>query len=472
MTTKRVMVVDDDAAIRETFERNLRRWGYDVTLAASAEEALGTVRSSEPSVVITDVRMSGMTGLDLLRLLQERVPDVDVIVITAFEEMRTAVDAMKAGAVEYLVKPLDLDQIELVLQRCFAHRALKRRARQLATDAGDAYGLDSIAGRDPRMIEIYKLIGQVSRSRAPVLIRGETGTGKELVARAIHFNSAEADEPFIPVNCSAIPETLLETELFGHRKGAFTGAIAERKGRFAAASHGTIFLDEIGDTSGAFQAKLLRVLQDHEFTPLGADRGERTEARVIAATHRDLESMVRDGTFREDLYFRLRVVEIDVPPLRERRADIPILAEHFVRKAARTLRQEVRPLTKEALALLGGHEWPGNVRELENVLTRALVLAHNGVIDAADIAIGQVGRVPGPRIVKPHDDSLAAVEREHVRRILALTGGNKRKAARILRVSRARLDRLVAKHKLRDVVGADSRPSPEQEGLGSSPSAR
>jgi DNA-binding NtrC family response regulator len=460
------LVVDDDAAIRETLERSLRRFGYSVTVAESAEQALAMLQRADPSVVVTDIRMAGMSGLDLLRVLQERAPEVDVIVITAFEEMRTAVDAMKAGAVEYLVKPLDLDQIELVVQRCFAHRALKRRARQLATEVGDAYGLDSIAGRDPRMIEIYKLIGQVSRSRTPVLIRGETGTGKELVARAIHFNSADADEPFVPVNCSAIPETLLETELFGHRKGAFTGAITERRGRFALAARGTIFLDEIGDTTGAFQAKLLRVLQDNEFTPLGAERPERTEARVIAATHRDLESMVKAGTFREDLYFRLRVVEIAVPPLRERRADIPVLAEHFLKKLTRTLRQEPRQLTPEAVAVLEGHAWPGNVRELENLLTRAFVLAHSGVIEASDIGLGAASAAAPPPVA---DQSLSAVEREHVRGILAMTRGNKRKAARVLRVSRARLDRLISKHKLRDEEGAGSRPASLSEGIESRP---
>ena len=461
--TKRVLVVDDDAAIRETFERNLKRWGYDVAVAASAEEALATMQRVDPAVVISDVRMPGMDGLELLKTLRDRMPEVDVVVITAFEEMRTAVDAMKAGAFDYLVKPLDLDHIELVLQRCFAHRSLRRRVRQFAEDAGEAYTLDRIAGRDARMIDIYKVIGQISRTHAPVLVRGETGTGKELIARAIHFNSADSDEPFVAVNCTAIPEPLLESELFGHRKGAFTGATSDRRGRFALAGRGTIFLDEIGDTSAAFQAKLLRVLQDQEFTPVGAERSEQTEARVVAATHRDLESLMRSGMFREDLYFRLRVVEIKVPALRERRGDIPLLIDYLVKKLARSLHQPVRAVTPAALRRLSEYDWPGNVRELENTLTRALVLAHGGVIDTEDLSLSEATHagdppVARPPVARPPGDSLREAEGDHVQRVLAKADGNKRKAARLLGISRARLDRLIAKHGFHESDGVETRP--------------
>jgi DNA-binding NtrC family response regulator len=468
MNKKRILVVDDDAAIRETLERSIARWGYDVVTAASAEDALANVARLDPAIVVTDVRMGGMDGLELLRTLRERAPSIDVIVITAFEEMRTAIDAMKAGAFEYLVKPLDLDHIELVLHRCFTYRALRRRANHLAAVAGEPFALEQIAGRDPRMIEIYKTIGQVARSRAPVLIRGETGTGKELIARAIHFNSADLDEPFVAVNCTAIPEPLLESELFGHKRGAFTGAVSDRRGSFAQAAAGTVFLDEIGDTSGAFQAKLLRVLQDREFTPIGAERGERTDARVIAATHRDLETLVHDRVFREDLYFRLRVVELRVPPLRERRADIPILVEHFLKKLARTLNQPPRVLTREALSVLTAHDWPGNVRELENALTRAAVLSRGDVIDAADVAISE--SVPHSETAPPEvGDALALAEAAHVRRVLAKAGGNKRKAARLLRVSRTRLDRLIERHNLRGDDGIESKPTKRTDGRASSP---
>jgi DNA-binding NtrC family response regulator len=451
MSAKRVMIVDDDAAIRETLERNLSRWGYEVTPAASAEEALTNVQRSDPAVLITDVRMPGMDGLELLRTLRERVPGVDVIVMTAFEEMRAAVDAMKAGAFDFLVKPLDLDHIELVIQRCFSQKALRRRVAQLAEEGRESAALDDIAGRAPRMIEIYKTIGQVARTRAPVLVRGETGTGKELIARAIHFNSADAGEPFVAVNCTAIPEALLESELFGHKKGAFTGAVSDRRGKFALAASGTIFLDEIGDTSPAFQAKVLRVLQDGEFTPVGADRPEKTDARVIAATHRDLEELVRTGAFRDDLYFRLRVVEIRVPPLRERRSDLPVLIEHLMRKIARSLHEPEHGLTPVAMESLVGYEWPGNVRELENTLTRALVLARGGVIDAGDLALGDSldptdAELDSPDAASPaQGDSLRQAERDHVLRILAKANGNKRKAARLLGISRSRLDRLLPK---------------------------
>jgi len=468
MSAKRVLIIDDDAAIRETLERTLKRWSYDVSVAASAEEALAVLQRFDPAVVVTDIRMGGMDGLELLGILRERVPDIDVIVITAFEEMRTAVSAMKAGAFEYLVKPLDLDHIELVLQRCFADRALRQRVRRLADDASEAYTLDRIAGRSPGMIEIYKTIGQLARNHASVLIRGETGTGKELVARAIHFNSADAAEPIVAVNCSAIPESLLESELFGHRKGSFTGATMDRRGRFALAGRGTVFLDEIGDTSAAFQAKLLRVLQDQEFTPVGAERAERTEARVIAATHRDLESLMRSGAFREDLYFRLRIVEIRVPALRERRDDIPLLVDYFVRKIAGMLHQPPAAVTPAAMQGMIEYDWPGNVRELENTLTRALVLSKGSVIDVGDLSLASKTHFGGAIMEeRPRGDSLREAEREQVVRVLAKTGGNKRKAARLLGISRARLDRLIVRHALHE-DGVESRPPVDPDGLASS----
>jgi two-component system response regulator PilR (NtrC family) len=365
VTTRRILLVDDDDGIRETIELNLARWGYEVSTAVSAEQALARLGAFDPGLVITDVRMPGMSGLELLAKLRDAAPEIDVIVMTAFEDMRTAVEAMKAGAYEYLVKPLDLDQIELVVRRCFKDRAARRRAaRQAELDAESAgqYALSELVGRNPRMIAVYKTVGSVASSRAPVLIRGETGTGKELVARAVHFNSPAADEPFVAVNCTAIPETLLESELFGHVRGSFTGASSDRKGRFELAGAGTVFLDEIGDTTPSFQTKLLRVLQEREFLPVGAEKARRSEARVIAATHRNLEELVARGAFREDLYYRLRVVEIVVPALRERRDDIPLLAEHILRRAAAEMHGPTRMLTAEARDALLAHAWPGNVR--------------------------------------------------------------------------------------------------------------
>jgi transcriptional regulator with PAS, ATPase and Fis domain len=292
------------------------------------------------------------------------------------------------------------------------------------------------------MIAIYKLVGQLAVNRTTVLIRGETGTGKELIARAIHFNSADAEEPFVPVNCTALPATLLESELFGHRRGAFTGALADRRGRFALAGRGTIFLDEIGDTSLEFQAKLLRVLEDHEFYPVGSEAPERTDARVVAATHRKLEELIAAGTFREDLYYRLRVVEIDVPPLRERRGDLELLAEHLLSTIAEDLHRETPVLSKEVVEAMLAHDWPGNVRELENALTRAVVLATGSVIRLEHLALGQAA-APAPELL-----SLDEVERRHVARTLEVTGGQKTRAAHILGISRPRLNRLIEKYGL------------------------
>jgi DNA-binding NtrC family response regulator len=458
VSAKRVLVVDDDPPIRETIERNLQRWGYEVAVAESAEAALSKVHVYDPGLVITDVRMSGMTGLELLAKLRESAPDIDVIVMTAYEDMRTAITAMRAGAFEYLVKPLDLDQIELVVQRCFTDRVARRRAArqaELDRDSAEQYTLSQLVGRNPRMIDVYKKVGAVAESRAPVLVRGETGTGKELVARAVHFNSPAASEPFVAVNCTAVPETLLESELFGHMRGSFTGATNDRKGRFELAGSGTVFLDEIGDTSPSFQTKLLRVLQEREFFPVGAERPRKSDARVVAATHRNLEELVAKGSFREDLYYRLRVVEIHVPPLRDRRDDIPLLADYMLRRSAAEMHGGAKSLTADALRRLVEHDWPGNVRELENTLTRAMLLARGSTISADDLSLASAHVSPShsERLAGDADWTLRSVEREHVQRVLDHTRGNKRKAARLMGVSRSRLDRLLDKH------GLPTRPS-------------
>jgi len=445
--SERILVVDDDRSIRETFEQHLGQSGYEVATASSAEEALGRLAEFEPGLVVTDVRMSGMDGIEFLKRVRSELADLDVIVITAFDDMKTAVSAMKAGAYDYLVKPLDLDQIDLLLQRCFRDRSSRRRARQLSAEASDGHELQSLVGHDSAMVEIYKLIGVLAENRATVLIRGETGTGKECVARAIHFNSPQAEEPFVAVNCTALTESLLESELFGHVRGAFTGAVESRKGYFELAGEGTVFLDEIGDMGAELQAKLLRVLEQQEFYPVGAERPRVTKARVIAATHRPLEELVGKGDFREDLYFRLKVVEVFVPALRERRGDIPVLTEHLLVKIAAKLHKEMPRITPDAMQLLESQDWPGNVRELENALTRAAVLARGPVIGVEHLAVGpmQTGDAPETK-VRAEDDTLEAAEAAHVRRILERTGGNKRQAARILGISRPRLDRIIEKH--------------------------
>jgi two-component system response regulator AtoC len=444
-----ILVVDDDASILETFEHHLTRSGYEVATVTSGEEALEVIPTFDPALIITDIRMPGIDGIELLRRVRSSTEEVDVVVITAFEGMSTAVSAMKAGACDYLVKPLDLDQIDLLIERCFRDRSLRRRMRHHSAEASVGYELDQLVGRNPKMIAIYKLIGVLAENQATVLITGETGTGKERIARAIHFNSPHADDPFIAVNCTALAETLLESELFGHTKGAFTGAVESRKGYFELAGEGTIFLDEIGDSGGEFQAKLLRVLEKQEFYPVGGERSRHTKARVIASTQDPLEELVRSGRFREDLYFRLKVVEIRVPRLRERKDDIPLLTDHFLSRIRSELHKEIQGFSDEARRLLQEYDWPGNVRELENVITRAVVLARGPIIDQDLISLGAPAADNGGREeTGPKDSTLEAAEADHVQRVLNRTRGNKREAARLLGISRPRLDRLIEKHDL------------------------
>jgi DNA-binding NtrC family response regulator len=436
---QRVLVVDDDEAIRTATVESLTKSNREVRAAVDGEAALMGLDRWRPDVVLCDVRMPGLDGLELLGLLGERLPSADVIMMTAYDDMPTVVSAMRAGAVEFLVKPLDLHELRATVDRVFADRS--ERAREDEAQPAAGADLHMLVGRDARMIRTFKLIGQAAAARTTVLVRGESGTGKELVARAIHANSRSAAEPFVPVNCAALPATLLESELFGHVRGAFTGAASDRKGRFALAGRGTIFLDEIGDTSLDFQSKLLRVLQDREYQPVGADRMERTDARIVAATHRVLESLVAEGRFREDLYYRLRVVEIELPPLRERPGDIPLLARHLVERACEAMEVEHVTLGEEALRTLEAHLWPGNVRELENCLVRAVVHARGGVIRPEHLALG-----PGRTGQQQPFASLAETEKEHLARVFAATGRQKSRTAEILGVSRPRLDRLLSKH--------------------------
>jgi DNA-binding NtrC family response regulator len=444
--SERILVVDDDKAIADTLVRHFATSGFQARSTGSAEEALGLLAELEPDLVITDICMPGMDGLDLLDRIRSETEQIDVVMITAHEDMPTAIRAMKAGAYDYLVKPLDLDELDLLTERCFRERALRRRFGHLSREAAEPYALDQLVGRDPAMIEIYKMIGVLAENRTNVLITGETGTGKEVVARAIHFSSAEGGEPFLAVNCTALPGPLLESELFGHVKGAFTGATAGRRGYFELAGAGTIFLDEIGDTSPEFQSKLLRVLQQREFFPVGAEQVRHTNARVLAATQRPLGNLVRSGDFREDLYFRLKVMEIRVPPLRERQGDIPLLTEHLIGKISQDLHKDTPVVSEEALARLHAYPWPGNVRELENTLTRAMVLARGLAITPQHLNLE--ANLPLDQAAEDTHvgETLASAERAQVQRTLTRTKGNKRQAARILEISRSRLDRLIAKY--------------------------
>ena len=447
--SRSILLVDDDPRILTSLSQALAEDGTEVRTAPSAEEGLAALGGAPADVVLSDLKMPGMDGIELLKLLRERAPATDVVIMTAHEDLPTVATAMREGAADFLVKPLDLHQLRRLLDRIFDDRKTRSRARR-DEGPGDRRGIsERLVGRDPRLIEIFKLVGKVAASRTTVIVRGESGTGKELIAREIHRGSPYADEPFVAVNCTAVPEPLLESELFGHVKGAFTGAVRDRRGRFELAGKGTVFLDEIGDTTPEFQSKLLRVLQEHEFYPVGAESPERTEARVIAATHRDLEHMLAVGTFREDLYYRLRVVEITVPPLRERLNDIPLLAEHFVARASETAGREPPVLAREALDRLMGHAWPGNVRELQNCLARAVITSTGDVIREDDIElIDRNGDGPAK------DMTLAEAERTHVLRVLEATGGHKSRTAEILKISRPRLDRLIKKYEI-EMGGAD-----------------
>jgi DNA-binding NtrC family response regulator len=440
---RRVLVVDDDPTVLRSVAEALGDLGVEVSAAASGEEALNRLSDLKPDVILSDIRMPGLDGIELLKLVRDRIADVDVVLMTAYDDMPTVVRAMREGAFDFLVKPVKLAELEDVLERALADVRARERASRTAEEDAQPYQLDQLVGRDPRMIDVFKRVGQLAASRVNVLIRGESGTGKELVARAIHFNSSDAEEPFLAVNCTALPDTLLESELFGHVRGAFTGASGDRRGRFVLAGQGTIFLDEIGDTTPQFQAKILRALEEGQVFPVGAERPEPTEARVIAATHRNLEGLVEEGSFRDDLYYRLRVVEVELPPLRERAADIPLLARHLVRKASEKLHREEPALPDEAIGTLVDYDWPGNVRELENCLTRAIALSTGGVIRTRHMGLGAATRSDAGSF-----RTIDEVQAEHVRRVLAGVEGNKARAARILGVSKPRLYRMLEKYEI------------------------
>ncbi|MEE2669889.1 MAG: sigma-54 dependent transcriptional regulator [Gemmatimonadota bacterium] len=446
----RILLVDDDSDIRSVFRKKLELLSYEVEEADCAEAALGKLKEFHPDVVITDVRMDGITGLELLSRIKESMEAVDVIVMTGHDTMGSAVEAMKSGAFDYLVKPVGLDELGRVVERCLSEQEQVRASTvSEMPEVSDDDGSKIVVGRDPRMVEIYKMIGVLARNRATVLIRGETGTGKELVAQAVHDHSLYSSEPFIAVSCTALTDTLLESELFGHVRGAFTGAVGGKKGYFELAGQGTIFLDEIGDTSPDFQSKLLRVLQERQFYPVGGEQPKRTEARVVAATHQPLEELVSEGGFRKDLYFRLRVVEIHVPRLRERKADIPLIANHLLSRIRKETGSTVHTISEEALRCLDEYDWPGNVRELENVLIQASIVSRGPVIGPDHVTLGpwnhvrDKGDAADTVLREDQDMTLDCVIERQLRRVLEGAGGNKTKAASILGISRSRLTRYV-----------------------------
>lgn len=444
----KILIVDDDLASCRTLQLHLRSRGLQVTLAHNAEEGLAAARE-DPDLTILDIRMPGRSGLEILPELKGRLPKTPVIMITAFHDMDSTITAMQQGADDYIHKPIDIDELDAAIDRLLQPRDSAGDIH-IAPAAGGREGTPAMVGRSREMKEVFKTIGLVAKGPATVLITGESGTGKELVARAIHRAGSHPSGPFVAVNCAALVETLLESDMFGHERGAFTGAATRQVGKFALARDGTIFLDEVGELSPAMQAKLLRVLQEKEFTPLGARQAEQTNARVIAATNRDLARRVAEGQFREDLYYRLQVVTIRLPPLRQRREDIPPLAQALLARINRDLKRNVSHIAGETLTCLERYPWPGNVRELENVLMRGVALCPGGTLtlDLLPEPIRAAGTLaPDPAESKPlHRWSLAEIERAHVQRVLEGTHWHRGQACAVLGVSRPRLRRMMREY--------------------------
>jgi len=443
--TGSVLVVDDDSAMREMLVSLLEDHGFQARPAASAEEAVEKVRETEFDAVVSDIRMPGKTGLDLLGELREIRPEMPVVLMTAFGSIDSAVEAMRAGAFDYIIKPFKRDEVLVVLERAFERRALEEENRRLRRAVDQTSSFGDLIGTSAAMREIFALIRKISENRSSVLITGESGTGKELVARTIHFSWSRRESPFIPINCTAIPEGLLESELFGHVRGAFTGAISSKRGLFEKANGGTLFLDEIGDMGVGLQGKLLRVLQDREIRPVGSTQSVRVDVRIIAATNKDLRLEMEAGRFRRDLFYRLNVIPIHIPPLRERPDDIPTLAEFYVRKHAAGGHRVLNP---EAIARLQHCPWEGNARELENVIERALALNEGIEIRPEDLPLGAEEEAEAEaspeslaRVAADRRMSLEQLCDLYIDEILQLTRGNKVQAARILGINRRTLYR-------------------------------
>lgn len=439
----RILVVDDEFAMRESLKDWLQEEGYEVGLAASGQEAVKMMKKELWQVVLLDLKMPGMDGIETLKKIKEIQPDAEVIIITAYATVNSAVDAMKIGAYDYIIKPFEPDEVEFQIKKIIAHQELALENVFLRQELEKEYEFDQIIGQSKPMQEIFKLITRVATTDSTILVTGESGTGKELVARAIHANSKRCFGPFVAVSCGALPETLLESELFGYEKGAFTGANYPKKGRFEIATGGTLFLDEIGDVSPKTQVDLLRVLQQKEFRRLGGNKVIKTDVRIIAATNRDLPEAISEKRFRKDLYYRLNVISIHLPPLRERKEDIPLLTRHFIKKLSLEMHKKPIPVSKEAMEALMDYDWPGNVRELENLIERAMVIGHGKSIRPEDLPI-RSAIVEGER--KPK--SLQEVEKFHIRSILEQNNWNISRCARELQIDRQTLYNKIRKYKL------------------------
>jgi two-component system response regulator HydG len=438
-----ILVVDDDTAHRAMLRTLLGGWGYAVREADDGDRAVAMVAEGPYDLILMDVRMIKLSGLEALRRVKALNPAIPVIIMTAYASVETAVEALQNGAYDYLTKPPDFDKLKITLERAMEHAMLKAENRRLKDGLAERFDRRHIIGSSPALERLLETVAYVAPSEATVLIAGESGTGKELIAGAVHYNSARREGPFVKINCAAITETLFESELFGHEKGAFTGAERRKEGRFVQADGGTLFLDEISAMPLTMQVKLLRVLQERELTRVGGEALISVDVRVMAATNRDIEALIRQGQFREDLYYRVNVVRLDVPPLRERREDVPLLAEHFLRRFAEKNRKPVKGITPQAMDLLIRYSWPGNVRELMNTMERGVVLARGDYLGEADLpmitnAAPSAADVP-PGAGAATDVTLETVEKRAILQALEAAGGNKSEAARRLGITRKTL---------------------------------
>lgn len=447
----KIMIVEDDSLVSRTLLSHLKKRGFEVKGAENGEEGLSIFREFQPDLVLLDVKLPDINGLDVLRQIKAEDKEAAVIIMTAFDDMRTTVEAVKAGAFEYLVKPLDNLEIDLTIDKALQMKALEEKVSYLLEEKQKEYQIDNIIGRSAQMREVFKLIGLVANTRTNILIQGESGTGKELVAKAIHYNGPFRDEPFIVINCSAISDTLLESELFGHVRGAFTDAVTETRGKFEIAGKGTLFLDEIGDISSSLQSKLLRVIENRDFMKVGGEKVLKTEARIIAATNQNLKDLVAQGKFREDLYYRLKVVEINLPPLRERREDIPDLVAYLLEKINRDLKKNVRKVPPEVMDFLVNQPWKGNVRELENALIRAVILAKGDVVlkEYLPLETTPPASPEGQALLTKELVPLWEIEKRYIQYVLEATKGSKSRASQILDISRPTLDKKIKDYDLK-----------------------
>jgi len=442
----RLLIVDDDPVALDLLREVLSKEGYEVVSALSAEEAISQGIENIFDVIITDVRMGEKDGMDVLRSFKKTSPETAVIMITAFGSIDTAIEAIREGAFDYISKPFKLEEIKITIRRALEQRRLLRENQYYRQELLEKYQFKNVIGRTPQMFQVYKTIARVADTKSTILLYGERGTGKELVARSIHYNSQRSDRPFVTVDCASLVETLMESELFGHVRGAFTGALQAKRGLFEEADGGTLFLDEVGNLTLSTQAKLLRFLQEFEIKRVGGTENIKVDVRVIAATNQFLEPLVKSGNFREDLFDRLNVVPISLPPLREKKEDIPLLIIHFLQKSSEENRKQISYISPEALDILTQYSWPGNVRELRHTIERAVVLSTQPIILPEDLPKKMLEEVKGKEIQFPEELlPLREVEKRYVLKVLRETKGNKKKASEILGIDRTTLYRILEK---------------------------